>query len=103
MSEGDIREVTDSEPVQFARQIAWELQDEPALKSAWQQFATYDHLAARLRATFTRLQAWILLLGVVATLLALIYARVSGRVLHWAVVAVPILAAVLIAVPAAVQ
>jgi hypothetical protein len=98
VSEGDIREVTGSEPEQFARQIAWELQDEPALKSAWQQFATYDHLAARLRATFTRLQAWILLLGVVATLLALIYARVGGQVLHWAVVAVPILAAVLIAV-----
>ncbi len=98
VSGGDIRAVTGTEPVQFARRIAWELQDEPALKSAWQQFATYDHLATRLRATFTRLQAWILLLGVVATLLALIYAQVGGQALHWAVVASPILAAVLIAV-----
>jgi hypothetical protein len=98
VSGGDIRAVTGAEPGQFARRIAWELQDEPALKSAWQQFATYDHLATRLRATFTRLQAWILLLGVVATLLALIYAQVGGQALHWAVVAIPILAAVLIAV-----
>lgn len=98
VSEGDIRVVTGDEPGQFARQVAWELQDEPALKSAWQRFATYDHLATRLRAAFTRLQAWILLLGVTATLLALIYARVGGQALHWAVVAIPILAAVLIAV-----
>lgn len=98
VGEGDIRAVTGAQPGQLARQIAWELQDEPALKSAWQQFATYDHLAARLRATFTWLQAWILLLGVVATLLALIYARVGGQALHWTVVGIPILAAVLIAV-----
>ena len=98
VGEGDIQAVTGAQPGQLARQIAWELQDEPALKSAWQQFATYDHLAARLRATFTWLQAWILLLGVVATLLALIYARVGGQALHWTVVGIPILAAVLIAV-----
>lgn len=98
VSEGDIRAVTGDEPGQLARQIAWELQDEPALKAAWRQFATYDHLASRLRVTFTRLQASILLLGVMATLLALIYARVGTQGLHWAVIAVPILAAVLIAV-----
>lgn len=98
VSDGDIRPVTATEPGQVSRQLAWELQDEAALKSAWQQFATYDHLAARLRATFTRLQASILLLGVVATLLALIYNQVGGQALHWAVVAIPILAAVLIAV-----
>lgn len=98
VSEGDIRPVTGAEPGQLARRIAWELQDEPALKGAWQQFATYDHLAGRLRSAFTRLQGSILLLGVIATLLALIQAEVGNQVLHWAVVTLPILAAVLIAV-----
>jgi hypothetical protein len=94
---GDIRPVTGSEPGQFARQLAWEVQDQPVLKAAWQQFATYDHLATRLRAAFTRFQAWILTLGVVATLLALIHNQVGGRALHWVVVVLPILASVLIA------
>lgn len=98
VSEGDIRLVTTAEPGQLARQIAWELQDEPVLKSAWRQFATYDHLAGRLRTAFTRFQAWILLLGVLATLLGLIQAQVGNTVLHWVVVAIPILAAVLVAV-----
>lgn len=57
VSEGDIRLVTDAEPGQLARQVAWELQDEPVLKAAWRQFATYDHLARRLRAAFARFQA----------------------------------------------
>jgi hypothetical protein len=98
VEEGDIRLVTGDEPVQLARRIAWELQDEPVLKDAWQQFATYDHLAARLRTAFTRFQAWILLLGVLATLLGLIQAQVGNEALHWAVVTVPIVAAVLVAV-----
>lgn len=98
VSEGDIRLVTTDEPGQLARQVAWELQDEPVLKSAWQQFATYDRLAARLRKAFTRFQAWILLLGVLATLLGLIQAQVGNSVLHWVVVTVPLVAAILVAV-----
>lgn len=98
VAEGDIRVVAGAEPGQLARQVAWELQDEPVLKSAWQQFATYDYLAGRLRAAFTRFQAWILLLGVLATLLGLIQARVGNSVLHWVVVTIPIVAAVLVAV-----
>jgi hypothetical protein len=98
VGEGDIRLVTGDEPGQQARRIAWELQDEPVLKDAWQQFATYDRLAARLRTAFTRFQAWILLLGVLATLLGLIQAQVGNDALHWAVVTVPIVAAVLVAV-----
>jgi SLOG in TRPM, prokaryote/SMODS and SLOG-associating 2TM effector domain 1/Protein of unknown function (DUF4231) len=94
---GDIRLVTGSEPGQFARQLAWEVQDQPVLKAAWQQFATYDHLATRLRAAFTRFQAWILTLGVIATLLALIHNQIGGQALHWVVVVLPILASVLIA------
>lgn len=98
VGEGDIRLVTGDEPGQQARRIAWELQDEPVLKDAWRQFATYDHLAARLRTAFTRFQAWILLLGVLATLLGLIQAQVGNDALHWAVATVPIVAAVLVAV-----
>jgi hypothetical protein len=40
VGEGDIRLVTGDEPGQLTRQIALELQDEPVLKAAWQQFAT---------------------------------------------------------------
>jgi SLOG in TRPM, prokaryote/SMODS and SLOG-associating 2TM effector domain 1/Protein of unknown function (DUF4231) len=97
VSEGDIREVTSPDPGQLARQIAWELQDEPVLKGAWRQFATYDYLAGRLRTAFTRFQAGILLLGVLSTLLALIEAQAATTALHWVVVAIPILAAVLVA------
>jgi hypothetical protein len=98
ISQADIRPVTDSEPRFFARQLAWELQEEPVLKGAWQRFATYDHLAIRLRRMFTRFQASILILGVVATLLALIDNKVKQPALHWAVIVVPILISVLIAV-----
>jgi SLOG in TRPM, prokaryote/SMODS and SLOG-associating 2TM effector domain 1/Protein of unknown function (DUF4231) len=87
-----------TEPGQFARQITWELRDEPLLKDAWHRFATYDYLAGRLRSMFTRFQRVILLLGVLGTLLALINDQVKTPVLHWTVVVVPILVSVLIAV-----
>ena len=98
VSQGDIRLVTSPEPRSFARQLAWELQEEPVLKDAWQRFATYDGLAVRLRRVFTRTQAAILVLGVAATLLALIDDRLKEPALHWAVIVVPILTSVLIAV-----
>ena len=97
-SQGDIRLVTGAEPSPLARPLAWELQAEPVLKDAWQQFATYDQMAVRLRGTFTRSQGLILLLGVAATLLGLIDNQVNGAPLHWAAIAVPILISVLIAV-----
>jgi hypothetical protein len=40
VGEADIRLVTGDEPGQLTRQVAWELQDEPVLEAAWQQFAT---------------------------------------------------------------
>jgi hypothetical protein len=98
IADADIRPVTGADPRSFARQLCWELQDEPVLKDAWQRFATYDHLASRLRRMFTRFQASILLLGVIATLLALIGNQVKEPALHWAVLVVPILVSVLIAV-----
>lgn len=95
---GDLRPVASEDPGQLARELAWELQDEPVLKSAWQDFATYDQMAARLRKVFTRFQGSILALGVLATLLALVYDETHDRFLHWLVVAAPITVSVLIAV-----
>ena len=96
----DLRLVTDTDPSRLARRLAWELQDEPVLKRGWQKFATYDKLASRLRKTFTRTQGVVLTLGVTATLLALIHGHTGGAPLHWAVVAIPILTAVVIAIAA---
>lgn len=98
ISQADIRPVTDTEPARLAMQLAWEVQDEPVLKDAWRRFATYDQLAVRFRRMFTRFQASILVLGVAATLLALIDDRLKESALHWVVIVVPILASVLIAV-----
>lgn len=94
---GDLRVLAEHEPHALARRIAWELQDKPVLKAAWQTFATYDCLASRLRRAFQRLQALILALGVFATLIALIDAQIGGRRLHWVVVAAPAAVSVLIA------
>jgi SLOG in TRPM, prokaryote/SMODS and SLOG-associating 2TM effector domain 1/Protein of unknown function (DUF4231) len=96
--DGDVRRIEEDDPAQVARRIAWEVQDEPVLKDAWEVFATYDGLAAHMRRVFERFQGSILALGVLATLLALIHESVGGAALHWAVVAAPILASVLIAI-----
>jgi hypothetical protein len=92
-----VRLVPDDEPDPLTRRLAWALQDEPVLKRAWQSFTTYDQLAIRLQRTYKRFQGAILLLGIAATLLALLYQQLSNRVLHWAVITVPILVSVLIA------
>jgi hypothetical protein len=96
-SDGDVHLFAGTDPGQLARRLAWELQDEPALKSAWRTFATYDELAGSLRSAFERFQRWILVLGILATFLALLHDAIGGAALHWAVVAAPILVAVLIA------
>ncbi len=86
----------------LARDLAWELQDEPTLKRAWLTFAGYDEIANHARATFTRFQAAMLTLGIGGTFLALLDNAVEfgswwGDVVHWAVVAAPILLSLLIA------
>ncbi len=96
--DGDVRLFSDDDAAQLARRLSWELQDDPVLKDAWRTFATYDGLATRMRNTFERFQGSILGLGVLATLLALLHESLGGAALHWAVVAAPILASVLIAV-----
>jgi hypothetical protein len=87
---------------ELARDLAWELQDEPTLKRAWEIFASYDAIANRARATFTRFQAAMIVLGIGGTFLALLanaadFGSWWGDAVHWAVVASPILLSLLIA------
>ncbi len=86
----------------LARKLAWELQDEPTLKRAWLTFAGYDMLANSARKTFTRFQTAILVLGIGGTFLALLdnavpFGSWRGDIVHWVIVAVPILLSLLIA------
>jgi len=101
LARGDVRAIRSAGPQVLARRLAWELQDEPALKDAWVMFATYDRLAVRLRDTFERFQAAILVLGIVATTIALAHDATTGGwlrgTLHWGAVAAPIFVSVLIA------
>jgi hypothetical protein len=92
----DVRLASDA--VEGARQLSWELRDDPPLKEAWQLLASYDQQAKRLRTTFTRLVAGTLILGLAGTVLALVHDEIGGAALHWAVVVVPALASALIAV-----
>jgi len=92
----DVRLASDA--VEGARQLSWELRDDPPLKEAWQLLASYDQQAKRLRIMFTRLVAATLILGLTGTLLALVHDEIGGAALHWAVVVVPAVASALIAV-----
>lgn len=103
---GDLRLYEDGDSAELGRQVAWEIQDYEVLKLAWKSFATYDELSAAARKNFERIQTWILALGILATFVALLkgslgidpqssYAWVDD-VLHWTVVGLPILVAVLI-------
>jgi hypothetical protein len=80
---------------------------DPALRSAWEQFALYDHNAVRLRQAFQRLQLAILALGILGTLLALTQAALlehrvlhrssaAGMILHYVILLIPIALAVLL-------
>jgi hypothetical protein len=97
VADGDLRRFSDSEPAQLARQLGWELQDEPVLKGAWRAFATYDALATSLRRGFGRMQVAILVLGIAATAVALLHEALGTAPLHWAAVAGPLVVSTLIA------
>jgi len=104
---GNVHTFEEDAPDQLARLLAWELQDLKVLKRAWVAFASYDQAASRLRKSFERFQWWILVLGIAATFVALIKSEIESdaqgaagfvdTVLHWAVVATPIVVASLIA------
>jgi hypothetical protein len=106
--DGDIRLYERPDPDELARRLAWELQDVEVLKLAWRSFATYDELAGRSRTSFERVQTSILVVGIVATFLALLKGAIDigprsslswiDDTLHWTVVALPILVAVLVGI-----
>ena len=94
---GDVRIVSGDGPKELRRSLLWELQYAPALKDAWRLFATYDGLAERLSVTHERFQASILLLGVAATLAALLSFETKWPSSTGLAIAVPIVASVVIA------
>ena len=107
LEHGDIRLTSSMGMAELGHALALELRDEPglrddlALKGAWGLFATYDGSAVRQRRTFERFQTSILVLGVVATAIALAHEEVGAgwlrNGLHWGAVVAPILVSVLIA------
>jgi antitoxin (DNA-binding transcriptional repressor) of toxin-antitoxin stability system len=99
---GSVRLFEGEHAAVLARELAWELQDERALKRAWRAFARFDALANQARTTFKSFQASIIVLGVGGTLLALLDHATDpggwpGDVMHWTVVALPVLVSLLIA------
>ena len=70
--------------------LVWALHADAVLKDAWHLFATFDGAAIRLRASFERFQAAILLTGLLATLLALLDKQLGSGGLRWAVAAASI-------------
>ena len=105
--DGDIEVFAGDDPRELGYHLAWELRDEAVLKGAWRTCATYDGIAVREHVAFQRFQATIIVLGLAATLLALIENLTHRQdltrgpenhsPLRWLVVIVPILVSVLIA------
>jgi hypothetical protein len=85
-----------------------ELQTEtktPILEVAWRKFAQYDDTSVKRTASFTRLRSWILIFGVLATLLSILatiypaeFPPLGLLVLKIMLVASPIIASVLAAI-----
>ncbi|MDQ4068012.1 MAG: DUF4231 domain-containing protein [Actinomycetota bacterium] len=85
-SRGDIEVVPLREPSNLGATLVRRLRPNPSLELAWEQFAVLDQNAIRQQREFRRLQAVILVLGVVATLLAVTEGTLEAeRVLdnHW--------------------
>ncbi|MGZ6613110.1 MAG: DUF4231 domain-containing protein [Solirubrobacteraceae bacterium] len=98
VADGDLRPLSEDEAPSLGDRLAWEFQPDATLKAAWRRFATYDHLAKGSRKGYERLQATILILGILATFLALLQSSIGSAVLHWVVVAVPIVGSVVVAI-----
>ena len=104
---GFFRLVPPEDANDLAAALDWELHPRSVLGRAWQRFARYDQAAVRLRRSFETSQVTILGLGLAATLLALVLRGLEsplnasaswiGTALHYSVVALPLLAAALIA------
>lgn len=81
-----------------------ELNKTPILEVAWRKFAQYDDASVKRTAAFTNLRRWIAILGVLATLFAILTSifsdslpPIGGLILKFLLVAAPILASLLAA------
>jgi hypothetical protein len=101
----------DGDPAALARQLTRQLQEDQTLRMAWHRFAVLDKTANRQQTAFRLQQRWILGLGVLVTTLVVVQGvlRTRGVLdrqpglatgLHDVIVAVPIVAAALIAAAA---
>jgi hypothetical protein len=87
--------------------ISGQLRCDPTLEDAWRRFAVYDQNAIPAQKRFLRLRKWILALGVVATVLALVHSTLEPIEIPWVVqvnfylnflvIATPILVSLLLA------
>jgi len=87
--------------------ISGQLRCDPTLEDAWRRFAVYDQNAIPAQKRFLRLRKWILALGVVATVLALVHSTLEPIEISWVVqvnfylnflvIATPILVSLLLA------
>jgi hypothetical protein len=101
----------DGDPAALARLLTRQLQEDQTLRMAWHRFAVLDTTATRRQAAFRLQQRWILGLGVVATTLVVVQGSLQANgilahhpllasSLHKVIVAVPIIAAALVAAAA---
>jgi SLOG in TRPM, prokaryote/SMODS and SLOG-associating 2TM effector domain 1/Protein of unknown function (DUF4231) len=100
----DLRIFQGDTPATLIGRLGWALRDEASLKAAWERFAAFDALATRMRLGFEHMQVAILVVGILATLFALLHDALAGQRphwlsgwLHWSVVVLPILVSVLMA------
>jgi hypothetical protein len=80
--------------------LTWELTDEPALIQAWRIYTAYDEQAKRLQTTYRWYEAAIILVGILATFLAVAHGFANSWAqdrLHWVLVALPTIIGVAIA------
>jgi hypothetical protein len=93
---------------EMVKLVVWELHDVPVVKLTWSRLASYDVTAGRLRRNSERLEASILLFGIVVTFIALLQNafEINGidgwwnEVFHWTLVVMPVVVSVMIAMSA---
>ena len=94
---------------ELKRKLLHLLNIDKTLKLAWERFALYDENSKRQQASFQMFQRWVLILGVSATLYALAQTQIKQlqffpeewwgiKVLHYAIVIMPIAISILVAV-----
>ena len=93
---------------ELKRKLSHQLNIDQMLKLAWERFALYDENSKRQQTSFQKLQRWVLILGVLATLFALTQTQFKkdglladndwqNKVLHYAIVIMPIGISILMA------